>query len=355
MTANAQPEKSQLAAALGEGFQRGWRRLAADDQHEPMLERLAACAEGRLSAGEEASVAREISESPAALEILASLLADEAQARPLPSVETTAPAVAGTVVRPAAAVEQPRRHSQLAVWAMAASLLVAAWGLVRSRGLQNDVAMLSDRAHEATRQLVLSERERLASLPGNGTNSYLLDATSPELAQSTIAAFGASLAGDNRGADDLTDEQAADLERAQERLAAAAAQFDQTTLAGQLEYAAALAAAGRSEDAAKLLDRIEASARGAAVTQSRWENLRAGVYALEAAEAPVAQSAPLWEKAELLFRSAADHGLNDAWLNLAVMLAERGNTAEAVAAAQKYLAGETDPKRRELVNKAISQ
>lgn len=353
MTATPQPERSELANALGEGFQEGWRRLAAEDQHEPALERLAACAEGRLSPEEEASVAREISTSPAALEILSSLLADCEQSRRLPSSESTAPAA--PVVRRAIAVEPSGRRSQLAVWAMAASLLLAAWGLVRSGKLQNQVAMLHDRANDATRQLVLSERERLAALPGGETSPYLLGANSPELTQLAIAEFGESLAGNARGAPELSNEQSADLLRAQERLTAAAAQVDQSTLSGQLEYAAALAAAGQSEDAAKLLDEIESAARRSPAVESQWENVRADLYALAAAEMPVARSAPLWEKAEALFRSAAAHGMHDAWLNLALTLAEQGKQNEAIAAARQYLERETDPQRRELLNNALGQ
>jgi hypothetical protein len=83
MTAPSQPEKNPWAAALGGAFQTGWQNLVAGDAHDPLLDRLAAYADGRLPADEEAAVAREIAESPAAFEILAALVGDAERKRPL--------------------------------------------------------------------------------------------------------------------------------------------------------------------------------------------------------------------------------------------------------------------------------
>ena len=259
-------------------------------------------------------MAREIAESPASLEILASLLADQDRALPLPT-EEAAPAT--LVMRRAAPADRQRRRSLAAAWAMAACVLIAAWSVVRSQSLKNEVAFHSGRARQATTALVVAEKERLADLEGSQANSYLLGATSSELTVAAIDDFAVRMRGTQRGGTELTAEQAAALEAARARLADAASQFDRRTVDGQLQYAAALLAAGRVDDAHELLDEIRQAAKAAAATQAQWENVRASLSALEAAQAPVSRAAPLWEEAESLFRSAAEGGLNDAWLNLA--------------------------------------
>jgi hypothetical protein len=346
MTPTNEPNKGKLAGALGSAMQQGWRRLAAQDQHEPALELLAAYAEGRLPQADEPRVAREIADSPVALEILAALLADEGNNRRLPSLEDAATTI--PLARRETTAEHPRRKSQLAVWAMAASVLIAAFGLISAHNMKNQVAMLNT-------ELVNSRRVRVAALSANEASPYLMGSTSSELTQLAIADFANTLAGGSRGGEP-TEAQLAEINRAQERLVEAASHIDQSTIAGQLDYAAALASAGKNEEAAKVLDRIESSAKTSPATQSQWENLRAGLYALAAAEAPASQSRELWDKAESLFRSAAERGLNDAWLNLALALAQQDKRTDSLTAARKYLAGgNVDPQTRAMLKQALGE
>jgi hypothetical protein len=353
MTAPSQPEKNPWAAALGGAFQTGWQNLVAGDAHDPLLDRLAAYADGRLPADEEAAVAREIAESPAAFEILAALVGDAERKRPLPSSE---PSIAVPfVVRAAPEAKRERRRSSLAVWAAAASVLVAGWGLVRVRSLDGEVAALSRRAHESTSALVASETQRVASL-NEGAMPYLAGANSAELAEGAMNALGATLVGQTRGRGELNDEQAAALAAAQERLASAAAMFDRTTIEGQLGYAAALVAAGQLDQAEAALADAEATAAQSPATLGQWENASATLTARRAAEAPFAQAGALWQQSEELYRSAAEHGYQGAWLNLALMLAEQGGrSGESLEAAQKYLESVSDPAVRERLEAALQQ
>lgn len=354
MTAPSQPEKNPWAAALGGAFQIGWQNVVASDAHDPLVDRLAAYADGQLPADEEAAVAREIAESPAAFEILATLLSDAERKRALPSSE---PSIAVPfIVRAASEPKRERRRSSLAVWAAAASVLVAGWGLVRVRSLDGEVAALGQRARERTSALVASETRWVASLD-EGAMPYLAGAGSTELAVGAMTALGESLSGQRtRGDGDLTDEQAAALAAAQERLASAAALFDRTTIEGQLGYAAALIAAGQLDQAEAALAEAEATAAQSPATLGQWENASATLAARRAAQAPFAQAAALWQRSEELYRSAAEHGFQDAWLNLALMLAEQGGRrGESLEAAQKYLDSVSDPAVRQRLEAALEQ
>ncbi len=352
MTTPSQPEMNPWAAALGDAFQTGWQNVVASDPHDPLLDRLAAYADGRLPAGEEAVVAREIAESPVAFELLAALVGDAERKRPLPSSEASV--AVPFVTRGAPEQKRERRGSSLAVWAAAASLLVAGWGLVRVRSLDGEVAALSRRAHEATSALVESQTQRLASLDEEAM-PYLAGSSSAELAEDAMTALRKTLQGRSRGPGP-SDEQAAAIAAAQARLASAAALFDLATIEGQLAHAAALVAAGQLDQAEAALTQIEATAAEHPATLGPWENASATLAARRAAETPVAQAAALWQRSEQLYRSAAGHGHHSAWLNLALMLAEQGNKhSESLAAVQKYLDSIPDAATRERLEASLQQ
>lgn len=337
--------RTDLGAAMGAAFQSGWQRLTADDQHEPDVERLAAYADGRLTEADQQAVAQEIAESPVAFELLVALMDEHAAGGRLPSADR-AEHVLKAPTPPA--IERGRRRTQVAAWAIAASLLAAAWGVVRSQNLKNEVAALSHRADEAAAALVISEKERLAELPAEDRLPFLLGRSSPELAEVAVADFGDLLSGDgSRGAEPPTDAESAALRARREGLAWAASLFDRASVRGQLEYAAALIQAGERRHALALLEQLEQSANETDETAAAWANLRGGLYALEAAEAPVSQAAPLWTQAEALLRRAAGQGLRDAWLNLALTLAAQDKRRGALEAAERYLEGESSPQVRE--------
>jgi hypothetical protein len=341
MTESFHDRTSPLAKALGHSFQTGWRQVVAADPHEPSLDRLAACAEGRLTPREEANVAREIAASPAAMEILAALIEESGSPRPLPSLEQEAQAP--EIIRlPERATSREGRRAQLAAWAVAASLAVAAWGLLASRNSRQEVAALSNRADRATAALLLTKKEEVAALARRERSPLVIGASSPELTELALESLDEQLSGGSRDMDFLDDEEIEALDRAQQGLYAAAREFKKAGLEGELEFVAALIQSGRLDEASEALAVI-ADAAAQRGLRAEWQNLRGTLLATQAADSSLSVAEPLLGEAETLFRQSAEGGVTDAWLNLALVLAEQDETTGAEAALERYRASRANP------------
>lgn len=341
MTDPSPGRRSLLANALGQSFQDGWRRVVAEDSHEASLDRLAACADGRLTRREEASVAREIASSPAALEILAALVEESGAQRPMPSLDLQAE-TANVVRLPERTRPVQGRRAQISAWAVAASLAVATWGLVASRNARQEVAALGNRADRATAALLSTMKKEVAALARQERSPFLIGASSPDMEALAVRALDEQLSGDSRGGDFPTPEENEVLERAQQGLVSAAREFKQTGVAGELEFAAALIQAGRLDEANKSLA-ATADAAERAELFATWKNLRGTLLATQAADSSMRVAEPLYAEAETLLRESAEGGVPDAWLNLALVLAEQDKSAEAEAALERYQASRAKP------------
>jgi hypothetical protein len=265
------------------------------------------------------------------------------QRLPPVGVEAAPDAPATTLRMHAAAASlrtRDRRRNHLAVWAVAASLAVAAWGVVTSRNLKSEVAALDKKAQGAAAELLADKKSRVAELEQAERSPYLVGESTDDwaaLADSTVSE--ALVRGGLRGGPDLTDEDAEAISRAKDELFAAAQEYGLLGLPGRLEYAAALIKAARLEEAERVLEEIEVDASATPGTLAQWRNLRGTLLATRAADSSMTVAEPLMAEAEALFRQAAEGGLNEAWLNLAMLLLEQGEAAEAEEALQTYRAG----------------
>lgn len=286
-------------------------------------------------------MAREIASSPAALEILAALVEDSESPRRLPSLdgEEQAPK---TLRLPDKPMPRERRHTQLTAWAVAASLAVAAWGLVASRNARQEVAALSGRADRATAALLSAKKKEVAALASRERSPFLIGASSPELDALAVDAVNEQLSGDSRGRDFPTAEGIEALRRAQQGLYSTAREFKQAGVEGELEFAAALIQSGRLDEGSALLATIADAAQRSGL-HAEWQSLRGALFATQAAESSMRVAAPLYAKAEKLFRQSAEDGVTDAWLNLALVLAEQEKLTEAEAALKRYQASRAKP------------
>lgn len=354
MNPEPQPPMTRLAAQWGRAFDAAWSRLAAEDQTEPPLELLAAFAEGRATVAEEAELSACVAASPVALELLGALLAESGSVGRLPTGAAqlrTLPVAPAGGLAPARRSRRDLRHAT--AWAAAACLALAGWMGVRSARMAGSVAALSQRADQAAVALVIAEKQRLAAELGDQQRPYLLGAPSEELNALAIADLGAQLAGTTRDAQPMTPEQEAAVGAGRQRVAEAARAISEGSTAAQLERAAALIAAARTEEARRLLGELESRAAASTVLRAQWHNLQGGLAAHVAAGLPAARADSAWQDAQTHFRAAAAGGLNEAWLNLALMQAERGNRAAAIEAARNYLQRLSSANHREALRQVL--
>ena len=122
------------------------------------------------------------------------------------------------------------------------------------------------------------------------------------------------------------------------------------SLAATQEQAAAQIASGNLDAADRTLTTLEQSKSGPlAATQ----NLRA-IWLVESAQSkPPDEAKPLLSLAKDHFSKAAQAGETDAWLNLALLLSEQNELAQARNAAQQFVGRIPDPERREIVRQAF--
>jgi hypothetical protein len=326
-----------------------------------------------LTADEEGEVLHELSRSPAALEILSTLLEDAAAHR------RGAPVGVGETGRVAKAPDDRRaasgavRRARWTAWAVAASLFAAigasfyGWDrAVKLAAVSEDAARLrrqADAADELREQLsaaerktretatslLVAEKERLAQMTVDSQQPYLTYPMSPELLHLAMTSMGRP-----RGSKTLSSDEAAAVQRATQRLEAAAEQAASPPSASRLQTAAALVQAGRLDEAESELNQLGDVQLLPADLRAGANNVRGILLAARAQSLAPADAAPLWTEAERLFRQAAEAGRNEARLNLALMLVEEQKPDEARREAAKYVDNESDAELRAVVQRAFA-
>lgn len=354
---------------LQDGFQAAWNDLLAADESEPDLDRLAAYNEGFLTPGDQQRVLREMCESPLALEIEAALTEDEEITRAKrPTVDT----IDSSVLKLPDINATQKKSRSIPLWVVAASLAVAFGSLifgwnrdVELAVVSKEVVSLRDRAaianelesklnvaeekNQATAtSLLITEKERLALLTSETKQPYLSGKTSTELLRIALNDLGQP-----RNTKALADDDATAVERATRRVRKSAEQLSLSKPESRLESTAALIQAGYLDDASAILNEIESSSDLSSELQAQIKNVRATLLMARSASLSPAEAKPLWEKAEILFRQAAEAEVVNAWLNLAILLVEQQKLDEARLAAKKHLEVEQDPQCRAVVAEAF--
>lgn len=352
----AQPEREpdeELPAAARSSI---WEELLAADDTAVDVERLAAYAEGRLSAAEREEIRRLIARSPVAMELLDTLCdqgapAAAARARPAPVV----------TARPA------RVFGGSPTWtlALAASLLFAVaasyvaydrWHVARD--LQTQVAQLGQEVRQGRSDLALARKEQVVLL--SGRSPLMVGRMTPRLTELALADGPAS-----RSLPELPPEEQQRRAEQLRGLIAQAAEALPPTVTDELERlienASLPLAAG---DGAAALAIIQPAAERFG-RDARFRTARAAALVTLPDDTPLDAVQAALQKAEEILRqvTAESPGFAPAWFNLALIderlavmadvpAEQQQKREDAAAAWRQYLQSETDAAFRAAVRAA---
>lgn len=355
-TRRSPPDPPQRAARSAEI----WDALLAEDEAEVDVALIAAYAEGRLDERQRQSVKALLARSPRAMQLLSSVREDLQLGSP-----TTVRLGRGATGAPAAG------------WRRAAAPLLAAAGLLLAVGtahhfsriagerqralaalearldeqqrtigsLESALATLETQQADRARALAAQQRDRLYALAVERP-PFLTSAGAPGLAKLALSYRTEA----SRSAQDPPAEvRAAREAEAQRALSQANDDFSglPDSPANLLDRAALHLAAGRFDDAERLIAQAEADTGESAASL----NLRAAVAMTRAMDAVPAVADRLRGEARRLLERAIelDPGFPLAWFNLALLEEDLGNQQAAQSLWREYLARETDEALKALV------